>query len=1215
MYGNALFSERTTSLSRQIEVLFQAGTALGQSDSELLDRFVQRRDEAAFAALVERHGAMVLRVCRQVLADEHDAQDASQATLLVLARRADAIHGRESVASWLHGVALRVAAKARVAAARRRAHERRAGSMLAAAHEIEPGFDFVPDCERWQWLHDELGRLPESFRSPVVLCYLEGLTQEQAAIQLRCPIGTVQSRLARGRAKLKTRLEKRDMNLSAVFACMSLTPHQTAAAPEAWVAATVNLASRFVGSNPAGSGARDTAITLAEGVLRSMTLAKLKLAASVILAAAFMLAGVAVWASGHRRLGPVAAEASVEQPRDEPQPGLVQAAAATPTEPQRKVKRVLRGTVRDEQGRPVAKAWVGSTIEPMPDVWSLVTLGERLRITQTPFRDFRGEVVRAGAPDRYYEYRNDEGRWEPVDPEDILPVDSSRLSPFWSPKEREAVKKAVGGTFLQLRVAKGRRRMTALDSTLSTAARTDAQGHFAVEATYSLPEYAQVYLHFASPDFRREQAAVFGVNDPDRPLEIALEPTRSVRARFTETPADNESRRLEWDIYAALPAPKKTGAADATGGWGAWWGRASDYTVRPGGARRLELNLPAGRYKVLFRSSRVERTVGLTVPAGEGPIDLPDIRLESLAWFKMVDHPAAEIEAVDRDGKPKKLTDYRGKVVLLVFLNGSSGEPKAIPPQLISVLKALEEQPLAILAIHDASITSLQEFRNTHAVRIEQRFAPGKVACHPLLDRAPPEKGAGPNELRAGEFGSGRTAAAYELVSPACFVIDKNGRLVFALIEGDERVESFRLAPPDDRNFPPGFLVEKSSDALTGGAVDEKRLIEFAAGEINRALREQLGLAIEPEPDPFEDVDPIGDFFWKPTVPKEGLVIRGKVVGPDGKGLSGALVSPILNQVREKEVKTLPTGEFSFTIDEAHSDLGLKVEASGLATKAFWMSFHRKGKDQEPGGETASFVEADGLIRKPLEMGPGVAVTGRVVRDGRPVAGVTMVVQPPPTIVVREGGSTPVRPLGNREARTDERGYFRIPFVPAELECSIYTQPGGLANHQTIIPRSISAARDGTTVELGDFEVAPGRKLAGRVILADGRTPPISAKLVVWPEHGAELTGNLDATGRFEVNGVPDGHLVVYVTQKSGIGIVSELPGYHLSARNKCLDPTFPDRLQGTIKEDIINLMIRLDPGEAPDAASIIPYGIDPARVADFEEAKSGPITGFVSGP
>src|SRR5207237_1053872 len=159
--------DTTSTVLKHLETLLRVGPAAGHSDGQLLERFADRRDEAgaeaAFAALVGRHGAMVLRVCRQVLGDAHAAQDASQATFLVLARRARAITRRESVGSWLHGVALRVAAKARVAASRRRAHERRGGAMAAGRAGGADG------DERWAELHEELGRLPERFRAPLVL--------------------------------------------------------------------------------------------------------------------------------------------------------------------------------------------------------------------------------------------------------------------------------------------------------------------------------------------------------------------------------------------------------------------------------------------------------------------------------------------------------------------------------------------------------------------------------------------------------------------------------------------------------------------------------------------------------------------------------------------------------------------------------------------------------------------------------------------------------------------------------------------------------------------------------------------------------------------------------------------------------------------------------------------------------------------------------------
>ncbi len=187
--------------TRYLTTLFQGGTAAGLGDRVLLERFAERRDaddpeaEAAFAALVERHGPMVLRVGRAMLGDRHEAEDAFQATFLVLASRARSIRRGDSVGAWLHGVALRVASRARWRAARRRHHERRHAEMTAATGAGETGNDRPPD-DVDRVLHEEIGLLPEKYRRPVVLCYLEGLTHDQAADQLGWPVGTVRRRLA-----------------------------------------------------------------------------------------------------------------------------------------------------------------------------------------------------------------------------------------------------------------------------------------------------------------------------------------------------------------------------------------------------------------------------------------------------------------------------------------------------------------------------------------------------------------------------------------------------------------------------------------------------------------------------------------------------------------------------------------------------------------------------------------------------------------------------------------------------------------------------------------------------------------------------------------------------------------------------------------------------------------------------------------------------------
>ena len=161
----------------------------GLSDGQLLERFVAERDEAAFAALVRRHGPMVQRVCRHVVGDEHDAEDAFQATFLVLARKAGSIVPREAVANWLCGVAFRTGQAGRAARLRRRAREQQVVELPHPAVRPPADPDFVPLLDR------ELNRLPEKFRLPIILCGLEGRGRKEVAAQLALPEGTLASRL------------------------------------------------------------------------------------------------------------------------------------------------------------------------------------------------------------------------------------------------------------------------------------------------------------------------------------------------------------------------------------------------------------------------------------------------------------------------------------------------------------------------------------------------------------------------------------------------------------------------------------------------------------------------------------------------------------------------------------------------------------------------------------------------------------------------------------------------------------------------------------------------------------------------------------------------------------------------------------------------------------------------------------------------------------
>jgi RNA polymerase sigma factor (sigma-70 family) len=229
----------------------------GLSDAELLRRWVTGRDEAAFEVLLWRHGPMVLGVCRRVLGDLHDAEDAFQATFWVLACKATSIHRHESLAAWLHGVAQRMSLKARNTNLRRRGRERRS----AVKANTEP-----VDEQTWEELRlildEELGRLPEKYRAPVVLCYLEGKTNEQAARELGCPKSSLSSRLGRARELLRERLMQRGVTLSA-SAVATLLMGQTATAglparagPRLPSAAPAANARRRGGRSGSGEGRR-----------------------------------------------------------------------------------------------------------------------------------------------------------------------------------------------------------------------------------------------------------------------------------------------------------------------------------------------------------------------------------------------------------------------------------------------------------------------------------------------------------------------------------------------------------------------------------------------------------------------------------------------------------------------------------------------------------------------------------------------------------------------------------------------------------------------------------------------------------------------------------------------------------------------------------------------------------------------------------------------
>ncbi len=272
---------------RQLNRLFADGVVGGLSDAQLLNRFLIHGDAVAFEALLGRHGPMVLSVCRGILRDPHDAEDAFQATFLVLVKTGGTIRGGDALGGWLHRVAHRVANQANVAAARRRRLEREVGQMavatsttgLAASDELLPA------------LHEEIARLPEEYRLAVVYCDLEGMTQAQAAGQLHWRKRTLQHRLAQGRARLRRRLARRGLEPDGATLGAVLLREARAAVPAGWSASTVRAAVATVNHALTAGVVSAAAKELTQEVFKLMLLQKLILASATLLTAGLIAWG------------------------------------------------------------------------------------------------------------------------------------------------------------------------------------------------------------------------------------------------------------------------------------------------------------------------------------------------------------------------------------------------------------------------------------------------------------------------------------------------------------------------------------------------------------------------------------------------------------------------------------------------------------------------------------------------------------------------------------------------------------------------------------------------------------------------------------------------------------------------------------------------------------------------------------------------------------
>ena len=277
-------------------------TSLRPTDRQLLIRFRAHRDEEAFAELVRRHGPMVLGVCRRVLGDGHAAEDAFQATFLLLVRKSESLRDPELLANWLYGVAYRTALKTRSRGSRQRPTDQRALEMTVS--------DPTPDVtmrELHSVLDEELNSLPEKYRAPLVLCYLEGKTNVQAARALGWPEGSISRRLARGLELLRGRLTRRGMTLSALLLALLLSQESAGAAiPADLIASTARTAALVAaGKTPAEASA---VAEIVDDVLQSSRPELYRLGGAA-LALLLLLGGLWTWTQTH-----ASAAASADQP-------------------------------------------------------------------------------------------------------------------------------------------------------------------------------------------------------------------------------------------------------------------------------------------------------------------------------------------------------------------------------------------------------------------------------------------------------------------------------------------------------------------------------------------------------------------------------------------------------------------------------------------------------------------------------------------------------------------------------------------------------------------------------------------------------------------------------------------------------------------------------------------------------------------------------------
>ncbi len=312
--------QRNGAIIGPLRTLYNIGTIGDLTDGQLLERFATDTNEVAelaFAALVERHEAMVWRVCLAIVRDQHEAEDAFQATFLVLVRKARSLWVQDSLGPWLHQVAWRTACYLRTTGTRRRKHEQRSAAQ-DATRSVAVLTSLDPDLEAA--VHEELNRLPVKYRAPVVLCDLEGRTHQEAARFLGWPIGTVKSRQSHGRRLIRDGLSRRGLGLAVAGAVVESLRQTTVAAMSKQVArSTVTAAMRQSVRLLTGSAVSAYVLTLTQGVLRTMLWSRIRFLTDATLAVAIASGGAGVYVCGSQEPAPQEGQPVSRRPLNPPE--------------------------------------------------------------------------------------------------------------------------------------------------------------------------------------------------------------------------------------------------------------------------------------------------------------------------------------------------------------------------------------------------------------------------------------------------------------------------------------------------------------------------------------------------------------------------------------------------------------------------------------------------------------------------------------------------------------------------------------------------------------------------------------------------------------------------------------------------------------------------------------------------------------------------------